>query len=242
MWTRADLKARAKMTLKGHYWTAFVASLVLAFVSGGGGSGSGRAGEAMAEGELGNLLHQPEYAAGFAIGVTIALVVGLAVSIFLASVLEVGARRYFTSACCRHYDLGNLGFAFKQGRYGNVVKVQLIRGIKELLWFLVFIIPGFIKGYAWCLVPYILADNPHLDHKRALQLSDQMTMGHKLEIFGLELSFIGWYLLGALCCGVGVVFVNPYHDSTMAELYMQLRHEALQRGDTTMEELCLSYN
>ena len=238
MWTRKDLKDRAKMTLKGHYWTAFLASLVIALAAGGGGTSGSAVGveSGLAEGT------SPEYAAGFAIGVTIALVAGLAVSIFLASVLEVGARRYFTSACCRHYDLGNLGFAFKQGRYGNVVKVQLIRGIKELLWFLVFIIPGIIKGYAWCLVPYILADNPHLDHKRALQLSNQMTMGHKAEIFVLELSFIGWYLLGALCCGVGVMFVNPYHDSTMAELYMQLRHEALQRGDTTMEELCLSYN
>lgn len=240
MWTRADLKARAKMTLKGHYWTAFVASLVVALVSGGGGSSSGGA----AGSEFGSAAETmpPEYAAGFAIGIIIAAAAGLAVAIFLGSVLEVGARRYFTSACCRHYDLGNLGFAFKQGRYGNVVKVQLIRGIKEFLWFLVFIIPGIIKGYAWCLVPYILADNPHLDHKRALQLSDKMTMGHKAEIFVLELSFIGWYLLGALCCGVGVMFVNPYHDSTMAELYMQLRHEALQRGDTTMEELCLSYN
>ncbi|MBQ9109156.1 MAG: DUF975 family protein [Oscillospiraceae bacterium] len=240
MWTRADLKARAKMTLKGHYWTAFVASLVVALVSGGGGSSLGGA----AGSEFGSAAETmpPEYAAGFAIGIIIAAAAGLAVAIFLGSVLEVGARRYFTSACCRHYDLGNLGFAFKQGRYGNVVKVQLIRGIKEFVWFLVFIIPGIIKGYAWCLVPYILADNPHLDHKRALQLSDKMTMGHKAEIFVLELSFIGWYLLGALCCGVGVAFVNPYHDSTMAELYMQLRHEALQRGDTTMEELCLSYN
>ena len=92
------------------------------------------------------------------------------------------------------------------------------------------------------MVPYILADNPHLNPKRVIELSCRMTDGHKGEIFGLGLSFVGWYLLGALCCGVGIMFVNPYVNSTMAELYMQLRHNALQRGDTTMEELCLSYN
>lgn len=243
MWTRADLKDRAKQTLKGHYWTAFAASLVIALFSGGGsGNAAGSAGEHLSDGSLQGLLQQPEYAAGFVVGALIALTAGIGVIIFLAGPLEVGARRYFTSACCRQYDLGNLGFAFRQGRYLNVVKAQLLRDIRTLLWSLLFIIPGIIKGYAYSMVPYILADNPYISPKRAIELSCRMTDGHKFQIFELELSFIGWYLLGALACGIGVVFVNPYHDSTMAELYMQLRHQALQNGTVTMEELCLVYN
>ncbi len=238
MWTRKDLKDRAKMTLKGHYWTAFVASLVLAIVSGGGGrTGSAAGAESSALEGM-----PPEYVAGFTVGLVIAAVLALAFAIFVGCPLEVGGRRYFTSACCRQYDLGNLGFAFRRGRYWNVIKVQLLREIRILLWTLLFIIPGIVKGYAYCMVPYILADNPYLSPKRAIELSNQMTMGHKGEIFVLELSFLGWYLLGALACGIGVVFVNPYHDSTLAELYIHLRHNALQRGDTTMEELCLVYN
>ncbi len=38
-----------------------------------------------------------------------------------------------------------------------------------------------------------------------------------------ELSFIGWYLLGAILCGIGALFVNPYKDATMTQLYLELR-------------------
>jgi uncharacterized membrane protein len=238
MWTRKDLKARAKLTLKGHYWTALVATLVLGFANGGSGGSSlsARFEEEFLAGQ------SPEYVAGFWVGMVVVALVSLAVAIFVGGPLTVGVRRYFTCACCRQYDLGNLGFGFKQGRYWNTLKTQLLCSVEIFLWSLLLVVPGIIKGYAYSLVPYILADNPYLSPKRALQLSDQMTKGHKLEIFGLGLSFIGWYLLGTLACGVGVIFVAPYYESTMAELYMQLRHNALQNGTTTMEELCLVYN
>lgn len=238
MWDRTQLKTRAKQTLKGHYWSAFLASLVLAFVSGGGSSTGSAAG---AESGLAENM-SPEYAAGFAVGILIVAVFALAFAIFVGSPLAVGGRRYFTSACCGQYDLGNLGFAFRQERYWNVVKTQLLQAVRILLWSLLFVVPGIIKSYAYYMVPYIQADNPYLSPKRALELSSQMTQGHKFQIFVLELSFLGWYLLGALACGIGVVFVNPYRDSTLAELYMQLRHNALQNGLTTMEELCLVRN
>ncbi|MBP0963580.1 MAG: DUF975 family protein [Oscillospiraceae bacterium] len=238
MWTRSELKNRAKLTLKGHYWTAFVASLVLGIANGGSGGSSltAQLEERMLDGQ------SPEYVIGFAVGAIIAALLALAVAIFVGGPLEVGVRRYFTSACCRQYDLGNLGFAFREGRYWNAVKTQVLCAVEIFLWSLLLVIPGIIKGYAYTFVPYILADNPHISPKRALQLSNQMTMGHKFEIFVLGLSFIGWYLLGTLACGVGVIFVTPYYESTMAELYMQLRHNALQNGTTTMEELCLVYN
>ncbi len=233
-----DLRQRARDTLKGHYWTAFVASLVVSVVSGGGSGITGRI--SLGEEELTTMLHRPGFVAGLVVGLVAAMAAALALSVFVAGPLEVGNRRYFTSACCRQYDLGNLGFGFRHN-YWNVVKTQLLRTVRLWLWTLLFIIPGIVKGLAYSMVPYILADNPHMAPKRAIELSCRMTNGHKAELFGLLLSFIGWLLLGALCCGVGTLFVAPYMDSAYAEAYMQLRHEALQRGDTTLEELFLSY-
>lgn len=40
MWTRAELKSRAKMCLSRYYWAAFVVSLIFAILSGFGGSNS----------------------------------------------------------------------------------------------------------------------------------------------------------------------------------------------------------
>ena len=38
MWTRAELKDRAKMCLSRYYWAAFLVSLIFAILSGFGGS------------------------------------------------------------------------------------------------------------------------------------------------------------------------------------------------------------
>lgn len=63
-----------------------------------------------------------------------------------------------------------------------------------------------------------------------------MTLGHKGAMFVLDLSFLGWYILGALALGIGILFVHPYVNTTFAELYQVLKAEALSRGDATAAE------
>lgn len=63
--------------------------------------------------------------------------------------------------------------------------------------------------------------------------------GHKLDMFVLDLSFIGWYLLGSLALGIGVFFVMPYDNATNAELYLVLRKDALKNNLCTYENLLL---
>ena len=91
------------------------------------------------------------------------------------------------------------------------------------LWTLLLIIPGIIKMYEYRFVPYILAENPDLNHNRVLDLSREMTAGEKMNIFILDLSFLGWFILGALFFGIGILFVQPYYDSVNAELYYKLK-------------------
>lgn len=98
-------------------------------------------------------------------------------------------------------------------------------------------IPAMIKSYSYRMTPWILADNPQIGHRRALKLSIAMTHGHKMSIFVLDLSFIGWFLLGALACGIGVFFVTPYVMATYAELFAELRQSAVKQGYCTMEDL-----
>ncbi len=87
------------------------------------------------------------------------------------------------------------------------------------------------------MVPFILADSPNIGYKRALNLSEQMTGGHKFNMFVLDLSFIGWYLLGLLAFFIGIFFVLPYVNATQAELYLVLRKNALERGLCNYDEL-----
>lgn len=244
MWTREMIKTRAKSVLKLNYWKSFVVSLVILFVggsqNGGGGSSGGRS-------NLNNLRNYGNSVNSEALRIVTGIVVFMAslaiimliLRVFVGYMLEVGGRKYFIRAAEGETDMGHLGYCFSEGRYISVLVTMLLRSIYTFLWTLLFIIPGIIKSYAYRMVPYILADNPSIGYNRAIELSNEMTRGEKWDIFVLDLSFIGWYLLGSLALLIGTLFVNPYSDATNAELYLILRKNAIDGGLTTYEELSM---
>lgn len=244
MWSRVELKARAKAVLKISYWKAFLVSLVIGFAGGSSGGsfswnfGSGKTQNLNISGSGSEVLL---YLLIFILIFFVVLFLVLAFRIFLGYPLEVGGRRYFVQAGAEDtYDLNALGFVFEKSRYSDVLKAMLWRGFLNFLWYLLLIIPGIVKAYAYSMVPYILADNPNIGYKRAVELSVQMTDGQKLDMWILDLSFIGWYLLGILALFIGVLFVMPYYNATIAELYLVLRQHALDKGLCRYEELGLN--
>jgi hypothetical protein len=164
-------------------------------------------------------------------------ILALAIRAFLGYPFEVSGKKYYTSASLGHVDMGFLGYGFTCGNYLNVVKTLFVRDIFIFLWSLLLIIPGIVKSYAYRMVPYLLADNPNMDTMRAIELSKQMTDGEKFNIFVLDLSFIGWYLLGLLAFCIGVIFVSPYERQTNAELYLVLKEKAKNSGIYNPEEI-----
>ena len=103
---------------------------------------------------------------------------------------------------------------------------MLLKDVYIFLWTLLLIIPGIIKMYSYKFVPFILADNPKIGCARAIELSGNMTNGEKWNIFVLDLSFLGWYMLGMMACCIGVLFVKPYYYTTKTELYFELRYKS----------------
>ena len=95
--------------------------------------------------------------------------------------------------------------------------------LKTLLWLLLLIVPGVIKAYEYSMIPYLLAENPNLSASQAFSLSKQMTTGQKMDLFVLDLSFLGWIILGLICCGIGILFVLPYPEATRAKVYLILK-------------------
>ena len=162
--------------------------------------------------------------------IVLAFVIGLVVafgwSAFVASPIIVGKNRYFMEHRAFDSKFERLFWSFKSGRYMNVVKIMFWRELKIFLWSLLFVIPGIIKSYEYSMVPYILAENPQISSERAFELSKKMTHGEKWKIFVLDLSFLGWRILGVLCCCVGEIFLQPYVEATYAELYQVMREKA----------------
>lgn len=106
-------------------------------------------------------------------------------------------------------------------------KVTFLTGILCFLWSLLLIVPGIIKAYSYSMAPYILAENKGMSARECLRRSKEMTNGHKMDLFVLGLSFIGWGLLCVVTLGIASIWVLPYMQTTMANAYNSLKRSEM---------------
>ena len=124
----------------------------------------------------------------------------------------------------------------------SAFKVTLLVGIYTFLWSLLFIIPGIVKGYSYSMAMFVLADNKGKSARECIAESKAMMEGHKMELFVLDLSFIGWYLLCSLTCGLAALYVAPLLNTAHANFYeeikpvMEVPFEAVENNEEPTEE------
>ena len=147
-------------------------------------------------------------------------------AILLTGPMEYGLCRILTATARgkKDIDFARLFDAFKED-FGNVVLLGFLKELFIALWSLLFIIPGIVKSYSYAMAAFIQQDAEDKNWKKSIDQSRAMMDGQKLKLFCLDLSFIGWYILGALCFGVGVFFVMPYHEQARAEFYEDLKKQ-----------------
>lgn len=221
MWTREELKQKAKNTLRNRYWTILGVSVLAGILQGSFFS---------ILTELSNPTQMHLTVLGnYAIDVyglirmwLIITVISLLYSLFLGHTILIGACKYFILSIKETPTASTL-FDFFKSSYWNIVKTMFFYQIKLILWTLCLIVPGIIKAYEYCMIPYILAEHPDMESAEVFERSRQLTQNNKMNIFVLGLSFFGWLFLGILCCGIGVLFVSPYIDITMTHLYLKLK-------------------
>ena len=254
MWTRVELKQRAKEVLKKNYWKGFLVTLVIAFLSGGGSLNfSSFFNSIFQSSDIGSISNSSNDVATTYVNkiqdiftlypglVIVIILVVMAVmlviygiimlyNIFVIAPFSVGKTKFFIDARNEDGDINKMLFPFKKGRYASIVKAMAWQYLFIFLWSLLFLIPGIFKMYSYSMVPYLMADNPELDYKGALKLSMHMTNGQKWSMFMLDLSFIGLAILGLIPLGVGLFFLAPYYQATKAELYAVLKNNATEEG------------
>ena len=84
-------------------------------------------------------------------------------------------------------------------------------------------IPGIIKGISYSMSMYILAENKGKPAMECINESKRMTEGHKMELFVLALSFIGWILLSAITFGIAAIWAVPFMNAAFANAYRSLK-------------------
>lgn len=81
---------------------------------------------------------------------------------------------------------------------GKVILLSIVEGVFIFLWSMLFVIPGIIAAYRYSFAMLNLCENPELGVMEALNLSKRQTNGYKMQLFLLQLSFIGYQIAAVL--------------------------------------------
>lgn len=103
--------------------------------------------------------------------------------------------------------------------FWGAFKITFLISLFTALWSLLFIIPGIVKSYSYSMAMYIWSENKEMGALEAISKSKEIMDGHKMDLFVLCLSFIGWILLGGITFGIAYIYVIPYMDATLANFY-----------------------
>ncbi|MCR5135775.1 MAG: DUF975 family protein [Oscillospiraceae bacterium] len=226
MWTISEIKEEGKAAFKANYWCCVLAAFLISLFAGAGGAStaSNNQNGSMSSAVEGMSSSEMMTVAVFVIGaVAVALLIGAVIRIFLGNPINVGCRTFFKENV---YDAPAPLSLIKTGfqNYGHTFVTLFLRDLYLVLWTLLLIIPGIIKAYSYRMVPYILAEHPEMPANEIITRSREMMDGNKWQAFLLDLSFIGWILLGVVTLGLGLVFwTSPYMESTNAALYLRLK-------------------
>ena len=231
MWNRAELKMRGNMAFKKNYVSAVVVALLMGIFGTVSGESSARRVSENSDIYSGNLFNVGMITGLLAGIATVVILIVLVAKVFVGNLLKMGGYRFFILNQTAQPGIGTLLDGFRSGHYVNIVLTMFLRDLFTTLWSLPLVVPGIVKHYEYLMVPYIIAENPAMDYKEAFQISKQMMDGEKMEAFIMDLSFLGWYLLSAVTCGLLAIFyVNPYVQASFAEMYTFNKQKAYQEG------------
>lgn len=231
MWNRAELKMRGNMAFKKNYVSAVVVALLMGIFGTVSGESSARRVSENSDIYSGNLFNVGMITGLLAGIATVVILIVLVAKVFVGNLLKMGGYRFFILNQTAQPGIGTLLDGFRSGHYVNIVLIMFLRDLFTTLWSLLLVVPGIVKHYEYLMVPYIIAENPAMDYKEAFQISKQMMDGEKMEAFIMDLSFLGWYLLSAVTCGLLAIFyVNPYVQASFAEMYTFNKQKAYQEG------------
>ena len=136
------------------------------------------------------------------------------------------------------FQLGFAGYFLKRIRGEEITIKNIFDGFKSFLnsfllllimllfvflWALLLIVPGIVKSFGYSMAFFIMYDDPQIKPLEALKKSQIMMKGNKMNLFTLCLSFIGWFLLGALTFGIAYFWINPYCELSIANFYENLK-------------------
>ena len=193
MKTRAELKEMAKEQIRGKLGILFLIALIIFGIS-------------------------------FLAGFVLALIPGggLVASIIITPAFSISLIRVYLNLANGVTPEAKDSFSGFDD-FWSAFKVTFLVGLFTFLWSLLFVIPGIIKAFSYSQAMNIVAENKGMSALEAINRSKAMMEGHKLDLFILLLSFIGWEILASFTFGILYIWLLPYMQATMINFYNDLK-------------------
>ncbi len=231
---RIRIKENAKIHYQVNKWNNVIVVLIGAVAAGVSGGASSSSSSSMSD-------LDPAVLLAVSIIVLAASAISIVISLFVTNIVLMGEAGWFQKSI--HSDKLDIGVMFApfKTKYMDNVLTMFLKQLYIFLWSLLLIIPGIVKTYAYSMVEYIKSENPNITPSRAIEMSNIMTEGHKMDLFVLELSFLGWNILSIFTFGIlSIVYVGPYYNAAKAFAYEELKAEAIASGKLNAEEFTAS--
>ena len=169
--------------------------------------------------------------------------IGQIASLLLAGPVSFGVAAMFLkqTRTGEKMDIGDIFNGFRDD-FSNTFLIGLMTFVFTFLWSLLFVIPGIVKSYSYSMAMYVKVDHPDYDWKQCIDESQRMMQGHKGELFVLDLSFLGWMIIGACCCGVGTLWVKAYMAAAHSQFYENLRRTEVMYSVENTDPQFNAYN
>ena len=210
-----DFRREAREALKGNWFVAVVAGVIMTLFSNVGVSI-----DMEAEDEFSSILSANlTLADSFPLVASVFVVVML--GLLLSSLVTVGYAQF-------NIDLIDgerpriITLFTKWRQIGKAIVASFLVFLRVLFGLILFIVPGIIAAYSHAMVYHILAENPDMSVSEAMAESRRIMRGNKFRLFCLQLSFFGWYLLVAITFGIAALWVIPYQQAAVAAFYREI--------------------
>lgn len=170
----------------------------------------------------------------FASSIALAIILGIIsggvlafITELLALPLYIGFISYILSLT-REEEVSLTDIFQDYKKIGLIVVTLIISYVFIIFGYILLIIPGIMIAFSLVMVGYLLADSKETSISEARNIireSREMMNGYKLDYFIFELSFIGWYFLGAITFGIAYIYVIPYFTFANTLYYQRLKEK-----------------
>ena len=170
----------------------------------------------------------------FASSIALAIILGIIsggvlafITELLALPLYIGFISYILSLT-REEEVSLTDIFQNYKKIGLIVVTLIISYVFIIFGYILLIIPGIMIAFSLVMVGYLLADSKETsisEAKNIIRESIEMMNGYKLDYFIFELSFIGWYFLGAITFGIAYIYVIPYFTFANTLYYQRLKEK-----------------